>query len=117
MRKAKKQVHYKQVEAIPLRHGNTAGLSRDFRYAENVDLQPILATAVGIAAYRAVASPLASRYRSWRDGPRVQVARRNWRGVYVPDLAIRRGERTLWLAVGGFVVVAGMVGWTIMVPA
>ncbi|NNG59796.1 hypothetical protein [Sphingomonas paucimobilis] len=82
-----------------------------------MDLTPILATAVGIAAYRGIVSPAAVKYRTWRNGPRVQVARRNWRGVYVPDLGVKRGERLFWLAYAGIVVVAGAVGWTIMVPA
>lgn len=82
-----------------------------------MDLKPILATAIGIALFRGVVSPLSARYLAWRDGPRLHVARRNWRGVYVPDLAVKRGERLLWLAYAGIVVVAGAVGWTIMVPA
>lgn len=82
-----------------------------------VDLTPILATAVGIVAYRGVVSPAAAKYRAWRDGPRIQVARRNWRGVYVPDLGVKRGERMFWIAYAGFIVVAGAVGWTVMVPS
>lgn len=82
-----------------------------------MDLAPFFATAVGIAAYRGVISPLAAKYRTWRDGSRVHVARRDWRGVYVPDLGVKRGERLFWLAYAGFVVVAGAIGWTVMVPA
>lgn len=82
-----------------------------------VDLKPIIAVTVGIAIFRGIVSPLIARYLAWRDGPRESVARRNWRGVYVPDLTVKRGERMFWLAYLGFVIVAGAVGWTIMVPA
>jgi hypothetical protein len=57
-----------------------------------MDLKPILATSLGIAIYRGTVSPLIARYLAWRNGPRVQVARRNWRGVYVPDLAAKRSD-------------------------
>jgi hypothetical protein len=55
-----------------------------------VNLQPVLAASVGIAIYRGIVSPLIERYLAWKSGPRVQVARRNWRGVYVPDLHVKR---------------------------
>lgn len=87
----------------------------DLLYNGGVDATPIIATALGIIAYRGIVSPLAGRYRTWRDSPRVQIARRNWRGVYVPDLGVKRGERLFWLAYGCIAVMAGAVGWTIMV--
>lgn len=79
-----------------------------------MDLKPILAVTVGIAIFRGVVSPLIVRYLAWRDGPRVPVARRNWRGVYVPDLNVKRGERIFWLAYLGIVVLGLSIGWTIM---
>jgi hypothetical protein len=79
-----------------------------------VDLKPILAASVGIALYRAVVSPMAARYLSWKHGPRVQVARRNWRGVFVPDLNVKRGERLFWLAYLGIVAVGSAALWTTM---
>jgi hypothetical protein len=82
-----------------------------------MDLQPILATTVGIAMYRGVVSPLLARYLAWRNGPRVPVARRNWRGVYVPDLSVTRGERIFWLVYLGIVGLGLAIGWTIMIPA
>lgn len=84
-------------------------------YISAVDLKPILAATVGIAVFRGVVSPLLARYLAWRDGPRVQVARRNWRGVYVPDLNVTRGERVFWLAYLALVALGLAVGWTIMV--
>ncbi len=82
-----------------------------------VDLKPILAASIGIAIYRGIVSPLLARYLTWRNGPRVQVARRNWRGVYVPDLNVKRGERIFWLAYLGVATIGLAVGWTIMVPS
>lgn len=82
-----------------------------------VDLKPIIAVTVGIAIFRGIVSPLVMRYLTWRNGPRELVARRNWRGVYVPDLTVTRAERAFWIAYLAFVVIAGAVGWTIMVPA
>ena len=81
-----------------------------------MDLKPILAASVGIALYRGVVSPLIERYLAWRNGPRIQVARRNWRGVYVPDLHVRRGERIFWLVYLGIVALGLAIGWTVMVP-
>ena len=86
----------------------------DLLYGAAVDMTAILATALGIAAYRGVVSPVAKRYRTWRDGPRVQIARRNWRGVYVPDLNVKRGERLFWLAYLGIVAVGLAALWTTM---
>jgi hypothetical protein len=80
-----------------------------------VDLKPILAASVGIALYRGIVSPLLDRYIRWRNGPRIQVARRNWRGIYVPDLAVKRGERIFWLAYLAIVCLGLAIGWTIMV--
>ena len=80
-----------------------------------MDLKPILATSIGIAIYHAVVAPLIERYIRWKKGPRVQVARRNWRGVYVPDLMIKRVDRLLWLSVICFIGLGFAIGWTIMV--
>jgi len=55
-----------------------------------------------------------SRQALHRDGPRVQIARRNWRGVYVPDLNVKRGERLFWLAYLGIVAVGLAALWTTM---
>jgi hypothetical protein len=82
-----------------------------------MDLKPIIATSIGIAIYRGIVSPLLDRYFKWRNGPRIQVARRNWRGIYVPDLYVKRGERLFWLGYLSFAVFGLAVGWTIMVPA
>lgn len=82
-----------------------------------MDLKPLLAASVGIALYRGIVSPLLDRYLRWRNGPRVQVARRNWRGIYVPDLSVKRGERMFWLAYLGIVGLGVAIGWSIMVPA
>jgi len=79
-----------------------------------VDLKPILAASVAIAIYRGIVSPLLDRYFAWRNGPRVQVARRNWLGVYVPDLSVRRGEQLFWLIYLGLVALGGAVAWTVM---
>lgn len=81
-----------------------------------MDLKPLIATTVGIALFRGVVSPLLDRYFRWRNGPRVAVARRNWRGVYVPDLAVKRGERIFWLGYLAIVVLGLAIGWTVMVP-
>jgi hypothetical protein len=80
-----------------------------------VDLKPILATSIGIAIYHAVVAPLIERYLKWKKGPRVQIARRNWRGVYVPDLTIKRVERLLCMGLIGFIGLGFAIGWTIMV--
>lgn len=80
-----------------------------------MDLKPILAASVGIALYRGIVSPLLDRYIRWRNGPRIQVARRNWRGIYVPDLAVKRGERIFWLVYLAIVCLGLAIGWTIMV--
>jgi hypothetical protein len=81
-----------------------------------MDFRPILAASVGIALYRGVVSPSTERYLAWRNGPRIQVARRNWRGVYVPDLHVKRGERIFWLVYLGIVVLGLAIGWTVLVP-
>lgn len=82
-----------------------------------MDLKPIIAASVGIAIYRGIVSPLIARYLGWRNGPRVQVARRNWRGVYIPDLNVKRGERAFWLVYLSIVALGLAIGWTIMVPS
>lgn len=84
-------------------------------YRGPVTLMPILAATVGVALFRGVIAPLVTRYLNWRDGPRVQTARRNWRGIYVPDLNVKRGERMFWLAYLAIVAIGFAVGWTIMV--
>lgn len=81
-----------------------------------MDLKPILAVAVGIAIFRGIVSPMIEKYRLWRDGPRELVARRNWRGVYIPDLTVKRGERIFWLAFLAMAVLGLAIGWTVMVP-
>lgn len=82
-----------------------------------MDLKLIIAVTVGIAIFRGIVSPLLARYFAWRDGPREMVARQNWRGVYVPDLSVKRGERIFWLCYLGLVGLGLAIGWTIMVPA
>ena len=86
-------------------------------WLNGMDLKPILAVTIGIAVFRGIVSPLLARYLEWRNGPRVQVARRDWRGVYVPDLNVKRGERLFWLVYLGLVVLGLAIGWTVMVPA
>lgn len=81
-----------------------------------MDLKPIFAVTIAIAIYRGIVSPLIARYLAWRNGSRVQTARRNWRGGYVPDLTVKRGERMFWLTYLGLVVLGLAIGWTIMVP-
>ncbi|MEE8612465.1 MAG: hypothetical protein V3V60_07800 [Sphingomonas aquatilis] len=80
-----------------------------------MDLKPLLAATIGIAIFRGVVSPMIARYLAWKNGPRIQVARRNWRGVYVPDLTVKRGERIFWLVYLGIVALGLAIGWTIMV--
>ena len=80
-----------------------------------MDLKPIIAVSVGIAVYRGIVAPLIQRYSDWRDRDRVQVARRNWRGIYVPDLRVKRAEQAFWLAYLVLVAAGLAVGWTVMV--
>jgi hypothetical protein len=87
-----------------------------FEYSVPVNLMPILATSVGIAIYHGLVSPLIGRYRGWRNGPRVQTARPNWRGVYVPDLTLKRTERMFWVCCIAFFVLGLAIAWTVMVP-
>lgn len=75
-------------------------------------LNSVIATSLGIAIYRGAVSPLLTRYHNWKVSGRVSIARRNWRGVYVPDLGIKRVERTFWLALTCFVVLGIAVTWT-----
>lgn len=82
-----------------------------------MDLKPIIAVSVGIAVYRGIVAPIFQRYRGWRNSNRVQVARRNWRGVYVPDLRVKRAEQLFWLAYLAVVAVGLAVGWTVLVSA
>lgn len=61
-----------------------------------------ITTALGIALANAIGFPVANRYIAWkRDPSRERVARRNWRGYYVPDLSILRTERALWIVLIG----------------
>lgn len=60
----------------------------------------------GVALYRGLVVPLLERYRTWKAGPRDIVARRSWRGTYVPDLAVKRGERAVTIAWVVFVLAA-----------
>lgn len=55
----------------------------------------ILASALSIFILNAFVFPIWNHYREWKHGPREIVARRNWRGHYVPDLTIIRFERAL----------------------
>lgn len=58
-------------------------------------LAPLLAAALTQVLMR----PALTRYIAWKANPaRVQVARRNWRGHYVPDLMIKRCERAFWIS-------------------
>lgn len=86
-----------------------------FVYGYWVNLAPIIATSIGIMLYRGVLVPALGKYRAWRDGPRVRTARRNWRGVYVPDLIIKRIERLCIAFVVGVILFGVAVSWTVMV--
>jgi hypothetical protein len=56
-----------------------------------------VSTGIGIALANAIGFPAVNRYRAWKMDPaRIRVCRRNWRGEYVPDLAVIRSERALW---------------------
>jgi len=56
-----------------------------------------VSTGIGIALANAIGFPAVNRYKAWKQDPsRERVCRRNWRGEYIPDLAIIRTERTLW---------------------
>lgn len=87
----------------------------EFVYGYWVNLAPIIATSIGIMLYRGVLVPALGKYRAWRDGPRVRTARRNWRGVYVPDLTIKRIERLCIAFVVGVILFGVAVSWTVMV--
>lgn len=103
-------LHYAHYQ----KHGRI-GLAKVSPYTVGVNLMPILAASIGIAVFRGVVSPLIAKYITWKSGmQRVQVARRNWRGVYVPDLNVKRGERIFWLAYLAIVAIGLAVGWTIM---
>jgi hypothetical protein len=83
-------------------------------YVAAEDLKPIIAVSVGIAVFRGIVTPLLARYLAWRNGPRVQIARRDWRGVYVPDLNVERGERVFWPAYLRVVALGLAIGWRVM---
>ncbi len=85
-------------------------------YSKSVNIASIVATSIGIALFRALVEPALRNYRTWKIGPRTRVARRNWRGLYVPDLMIIRTERVLWFAIIVLIVTGMAVGWTVMVP-
>ena len=60
-----------------------------------------LGAVVALAAFGRglVVDPLLERYHRWRDDPnRIKTARRNWRGVYVPDLALKRVKAAIFIA-------------------
>ena len=80
-----------------------------------MDLKQIIAVTIGIAIFRGIVSPIVARYLAWKSGPRVRVARQNWRGAYVPDLNVKRGERLFWLAYLAVAALGGAIGWTVMV--
>lgn len=68
-----------------------------------------VSAAIGIAIANAIGFPAVKRYQSWKSDPnRDRVCRRNWRGEYVPDLAVIRTERALWSALG-LLVAFGLV--------
>lgn len=55
---------------------------------------------LGIAAFltQGFFRPALKRYETWKADPnRVQVAGRDWRGRYIPDLRIKRAERAAWV--------------------
>lgn len=68
----------------------------------------IIATSLGIFLAAFIGLPLMDQYSAWKADPaREKIARRNWRGVYVPDLRIIRVERAL-KAFGALFLMAGM---------
>lgn len=73
----------------------------------------ILASSLGIFIAAAFVMPAIDRYRAWKNGPREIVARRNWRGQYIPDLTFIRIERAFWsfwiLLYGSGLVVLGVI--------
>lgn len=45
------------------------------------------------------------RYKRWKDSRTEILAYRNWRGVYVPDLKLKRVERAvIWFVILTFVI-------------
>lgn len=74
------------------------------------------ALVIGVSALIAngVIRPGWVRYRIWRNDPnRIKTARRNWRGEYVPDLALIRAERALWSSLVLLWILGLLVLWTI----
>lgn len=83
------------------------------------DMDPAVrhALVIGAAALitTAIIRPAHARYRTWKNDPnRVQVAQRDWRGNYVPDLSIKRVERGLWLAAATIFALGCAIGWTVL---
>lgn len=78
-------------------------------------LPPAVTNAIGIFIAVAFVTPLLNRYQAWKHDPqRERVYRRNWRGVFVPDLIIIRTERGLWTAFALFVMLGLAINWVIM---
>jgi hypothetical protein len=71
-----------------------------------MELMSIATLIAGVALFRGLVVPMLERYQAWKQGPRELVALRNWRGVYVPDLAVKRGERAVAIAWVVFVLAA-----------
>ncbi len=65
----------------------------------------MLSTAVGIFFCTAFVFPMEKRYKEWKASDREIIARRNWRGQYVPDLTLIRCERALkWSVISLFLL-------------
>ena len=72
----------------------------------------VLSTAI----YGAIVGPALKRYRAWKAKPqRIPVARPNWRGVYVADLAHIRAKRLAW-ALWGSAIVFGELSLIFILP-
>jgi hypothetical protein len=63
-----------------------------------MDLQTPIVLGIAALATEGFIRPGLARYGAWKKDPhRIQVASRDWRGRYVPDLKIKRIERSAWL--------------------
>lgn len=59
-------------------------------------LRSAISTGLGIFLASAVVLPAWDKYKAWKNDPlREKVARRNWRGQWVPDLGLIRMERAI----------------------
>lgn len=58
----------------------------------------MLTIALGMFFAAAFLFPAKQAYVEWKKSRTEVTARKNWRGVYVPDLAIKRAERAGALA-------------------